>query len=229
MRTIQYYDQQGLLSPSAKGPQNRRLYTEEDMHGLHKILALKHLGQSLAEIKALLAREPDSEPEDVLGLIDNQMEKAEEEMHHLLTQITVLREARAQIGELGKVDWDALSDELERGHVGESLSWRLSCVVGNYDDSAGEKDSETLHRSVADWHDLIAEVIFLLTSGVPPTDARARAAAARYRELVETNGSSRTNDFILMKNAGSGPHGHESFEELQRSVVNYLETAASSS
>ena len=28
VRTIQYYDQQGLLSPSAKGPQNQRLYTD---------------------------------------------------------------------------------------------------------------------------------------------------------------------------------------------------------
>lgn len=196
------------------------------MHGLHKILALKHLGQSLAEIKALLARESDSEPGEVLGLIERQMETAEEEMHHLLTQITVLREAKAQIKEHGEVDWDVLSDELERGHVGESLSWRLSCVVGNYDDSAEEEDPEELRRSVADWHELIAEVIFLLTSGVPPTDERAQMAATRYKELVETNGSSRTNDFILMENVGNRPHGHESFEELQRSVVEYLEVAA---
>ncbi|MFR8009186.1 MAG: MerR family DNA-binding transcriptional regulator, partial [Gordonibacter urolithinfaciens] len=31
VRTIQYYDQQGLLSPSAKGPQNQRLYTDDNV------------------------------------------------------------------------------------------------------------------------------------------------------------------------------------------------------
>lgn len=34
VRTIQYYDQKGLLSPSAKGPRNERLYTECEVTAL---------------------------------------------------------------------------------------------------------------------------------------------------------------------------------------------------
>ena len=30
VRTIQYYDQENLLKPSAKGSRNQRLYTEKD-------------------------------------------------------------------------------------------------------------------------------------------------------------------------------------------------------
>ena len=41
VRTIQYYDQQGLLSPSAKGPQNQRLYTDDNVQVLYRILTLK--------------------------------------------------------------------------------------------------------------------------------------------------------------------------------------------
>ena len=41
VRTIQYYDQQGLLSPSAKGPQNQRLYTDDNVKDLYRILTLK--------------------------------------------------------------------------------------------------------------------------------------------------------------------------------------------
>lgn len=48
VRTIQYYDQQGLLSPSAKGPQNQRLYTDDNVKDLYRILTLKYLGLSLA-------------------------------------------------------------------------------------------------------------------------------------------------------------------------------------
>ena len=52
VRTIQYYDQQGLLSPSAKGPQNQRLYTDDNVKDLYRILTLKYLGLSLAQIKS---------------------------------------------------------------------------------------------------------------------------------------------------------------------------------
>ena len=38
VRTIQYYDQQGLLSPSAKGPQNQRLYTKLDIHHATRVV-----------------------------------------------------------------------------------------------------------------------------------------------------------------------------------------------
>ena len=43
VRTVQFYDQQKLLAPSAKGPQNRRLYSEEDERELQRILVLKFL------------------------------------------------------------------------------------------------------------------------------------------------------------------------------------------
>lgn len=51
VRTLQYYDQQGLLSPSAESEGGRRLYTDRDMILLHQILSLKHLGFSLDAIK----------------------------------------------------------------------------------------------------------------------------------------------------------------------------------
>ena len=51
IRTVQYYDQKGLLSPSAKGSRNLRLYTEKDLNRLYQILCYKFLGLSLKEIR----------------------------------------------------------------------------------------------------------------------------------------------------------------------------------
>ena len=70
VRTIQYYDQQKLLKPSAKGPQNRRLYSREDERELQRILVLKFLGNSLSDIRSALAGGFDG-PE-VAELIDRQ-------------------------------------------------------------------------------------------------------------------------------------------------------------
>ena len=44
VRTLQYYDREGLLAPSAESAGGRRLYTYRDMVRLHQILSLKSLG-----------------------------------------------------------------------------------------------------------------------------------------------------------------------------------------
>ena len=44
VRTLQHYDREGLLSPSAMSEGGRRLYTDKDIIKLHQIISLKHLG-----------------------------------------------------------------------------------------------------------------------------------------------------------------------------------------
>ena len=57
VRSVQYYDQQGILSPSAKGPHNQRLYTHEDLDRLYCVLCLKYAGLSLGQIRQFVAGE----------------------------------------------------------------------------------------------------------------------------------------------------------------------------
>ena len=47
VRALQYYDKEGLLSPSAESEGGRRLYTDKDLVKLHQIISLKSLGFSL--------------------------------------------------------------------------------------------------------------------------------------------------------------------------------------
>ena len=51
VRTLQYYDKEGLLSPTAVSEGGRRLYTDKDVVRLHQILSMKSLGFSLDDIK----------------------------------------------------------------------------------------------------------------------------------------------------------------------------------
>ena len=50
----QYYDKEGLLSPTAESEGGRRLYTDKDLITLHQIISLKSLGFSLNDIKERL-------------------------------------------------------------------------------------------------------------------------------------------------------------------------------
>lgn len=54
VRTLQYYDREGILCPSAVSEGGRRLYSDKDVVRLHQVLSLKSLGFSLGEIRAKL-------------------------------------------------------------------------------------------------------------------------------------------------------------------------------
>lgn len=54
VRTLRFYDQIGLFSPSRQTESGHRLYSESDLSRLHQILSLKELGLSLEEIKSVV-------------------------------------------------------------------------------------------------------------------------------------------------------------------------------
>lgn len=54
MRTLRYYDQIDLLTPSYKDEHGKRYYSEKDLFKLEKIIILKSLSLPLEEIRILL-------------------------------------------------------------------------------------------------------------------------------------------------------------------------------
>ena len=54
-RTIKYYEELGLVRPEARSPGQFRLYGEEEVERLERILRMKGIGYSLATIRELLA------------------------------------------------------------------------------------------------------------------------------------------------------------------------------
>lgn len=53
LRTIRYYDKEGLLTPSFVASNGFRFYNDNDLIKLQQILLFKYLGFSLAEIKSM--------------------------------------------------------------------------------------------------------------------------------------------------------------------------------
>ncbi|WP_123043834.1 MerR family transcriptional regulator [Cohnella candidum] len=74
IRTLRYYDQIGLFSPSGHSVAGYRLYGESDLSRLQQILSLKELGLSLEEIKSVLAGDQLS----LFDIVSLQMERLKE-------------------------------------------------------------------------------------------------------------------------------------------------------
>ena len=51
VRTVQYYDTRGVLTPSALSEGGRRLYSEEDLRRMRVICFLRELGLPLDTVK----------------------------------------------------------------------------------------------------------------------------------------------------------------------------------
>ena len=89
VRTLHWYDEIGLLAPSAHTEAGHRLYTDRDISRLQQIASLRQLGFSLDEIRACLAR-PEFSLQHTLQLhlarLREQIE-AQRELHRQLTAV----------------------------------------------------------------------------------------------------------------------------------------------
>ena len=54
VRTLHYYDEIGLLSPSGRTETGYRLYAKDDIIRLQQIVSLREIGLSLDEIRGCL-------------------------------------------------------------------------------------------------------------------------------------------------------------------------------
>ena len=94
VRTVQFYDQKGVLHPSSESEGGRRLYNDDDLTKLSLICTLKSIGLSLDSIKSVMASELS---EKILTLLLNEQEKKLtneiDKRQKQLEMITVIKES----------------------------------------------------------------------------------------------------------------------------------------
>ena len=99
LRTLRFYDQIGLFSPSGQTESGHRLYSESDLSRLQQILSLKELGLSLEEIKSALSGGQIS-PLEIVNLqitrIKEQI-KLQQKLLEQLGHVSKLMQGKAQL------------------------------------------------------------------------------------------------------------------------------------
>ena len=169
VRTLQYYDREGLLSPSAESEGGRRLYTDKDLVQLHQILSLKHLGFSLDAIKNRLISL--DTPADVAGALSES-----------LNEIEALR---AEVLQMQSVDFKKYADIIVNLQMKNEFYWlikhfddtTLDHIRSRFDQESGLAMIETFNR-------LQDEAIQLQKDGVPPESERGQNLAKTFWEMI---------------------------------------------
>lgn len=203
VRTLQYYDKEGLLSPSAESEGGRRLYTDKDIIRLHQIQSLKYLGFSLADIKNQLVSV--DTPQDVATMLTGQIEAVREDIASLSTILQTLEKLRDETLQMDTVDWTKYADIV----VNLQMKNELYGVIKHFD----EKTLDHLHKQF-DWdkgtavmnkmNQLIEEAIDFQNNGIDPGSEQGQNLAKAWWEMIiETTGG----DLSLLANLTQGAKG----------------------
>lgn len=134
VRTLRFYDQIGLFSPSGQTEGGHRQYKEQDLLRLQQILSLKELGLSLDEIKNVLAEEQ-IQPLEIVNL---QMARLKEEIHQkqkLLEQLQHVSKQMHTKAPLTAQDFTSLLHGMKKNH--EKLVLARQKSWGNRLDALG--------------------------------------------------------------------------------------------
>ncbi|WP_449601202.1 MerR family transcriptional regulator [Paenibacillus sp. Marseille-Q9583] len=126
IRTLRFYDQIGLFSPSGQTESGHRLYNESDLSRLQQILSLKELGLSLEEIKTALTSGQIS-PFEIVDLQINQIKEQIKLQQKLLEQLRHVSKLMQGKSELTVEDFtnllQAMKMDFEKPVIERQTSW----------------------------------------------------------------------------------------------------------
>ncbi len=126
VRTVQFYDQKGILIPSALSEGGRRLYSDEDLKKMKIICFLRDTGLSLDTIGQLLKEE---DPGSVISVLLSQQEQLLQE------EIGERREKLERLAELQK-------------SVKNDTSFSLETIGDVANVMEGKKKLRAVHRNM---------------------------------------------------------------------------------
>lgn len=219
VRTVQYYDQYGLLHPTSKSSQNQRLYSPADEERLYRILTLKYLGLSLAQIKEGANSDDYQSLSDAL---DHRIDELERESVEILRNISTVNGLRSQLSASECVNWSEFAQAISDMQNREDVLW----MAINGEEYEGSNTSELSHEEISHWHRLMGDTIEAMHDGVQPSDERARDLAIRFEEL---GGMARALAGLkrLANQRAQGPkqYGRDFYAGIQRRTLGFLKDA----
>lgn len=147
-KAVRLYDEKGLLKPSEYSEGNYRLYDNEALLVLEKIIALKQVGFSLEEIRDSLIGKENT---DILATLEDQIQMMETKRYELERAITRIKAVIARSN--GQPDWDDVAEILKEmqedqnrddghffalDHTKDELDWYVK-IFRSLDIKAGER------------------------------------------------------------------------------------------
>ena len=224
VRTLQYYDKEGLLSPSAESKGGRRLYTDKDLITLHQIISLKSLGFSLDDIKErLISLET---PADVANALTEQADDIRKKIEQLQASLSAIEQLKAEVLQMQTVNFKKYADII----VNLQMKNDSYYLIKRFDDDTldhirSQFDKESGLDFMDRFNRLSDEIVQLQKENVPPESEKCQQIVKEYWGLIMefTNGD--MSMLPKLMEVGNIDTATNAWEERQKIVNDYLEPA----
>lgn len=224
VRTLQYYDKEGLLSPSAESEGGRRLYTDKDLVTLHQIISLKSLGFSLEDIKQRLISL--GTPADVANALTEQADDIRKKIEQLTASLTAIEQLKAEVLQMQTVNFKKYADII----VNLQMKNDSYYLIKRFDDNTldyirNRFDKESGLDFMDRFNRLSDEIIELQKASVSPESEKCQRVVKEYWGLITefTNGD--MSMLPKLMEVGNIDTATNAWEERQKIVNDYLEPA----
>ena len=224
VRTLQYYDKEGLLSPSAESEGGRRLYTDKDLIMLHQIVSLKSLGFSLNDIKQrLISLET---PADVANALTKQADDIRDKIEQLTASLTAIEQLKAEVLQMQTVNFRKYADII----VNLQMKNEYYFLIKKFDDDMLDHirnrfDQDSGFDFIDRFNRLGDEIVQLQKENVPPESEKCQQVIKEYWGLITefTNGD--MSMLPKLMEMGSIDTAENAWEEKQQIINAYVEPA----
>ncbi|MEG0176601.1 MerR family transcriptional regulator [Anaerorhabdus sp.] len=185
VRTLQYYDTEGLLKPSMLSEGGRRLYTSKDLIKLYQILSFKSLGFSLEDIKERILKM--DTPEEVCLLLKQQEKIIEEQIKAMKLVKTSLRALKEEVIQMKEVDFNKYADIIQLLKMGNKEYWVIKLFDEELMDYFKERftDHEEDGKEILNtYKEVVEKAINLKNKGIAPESDEAIELASKWWEMI---------------------------------------------
>lgn len=224
VRALQYYDKEGLLSPSAESEGGRRLYTDKDLVTLHQIMSLKSLGFSLDDIKQRLIYL--ETPTDVAKALTKQADDIRRKIEQLTASLTAIEQLKAEVLQMQTVSFKKYADII----VNLQMKNDFYYLIKRFDDEMldhirNQFDKESGLLFMDRFNRLCDDILQLQKEKVPPESEKCQQIVKEYWDLIMefTNGD--MSMLPKLMEIGNIDTATNAWEERQKIVNDYLEPA----
>lgn len=224
VRTLQYYDKEGLLAPSAESEGGRRLYTNKDLVLLHQIISLKSLGFSLSDIKERLISL--DTPVNVANVLTEQANDIRKKIEQLSESLSAIEQLKTEVLQIQTVDFKKYADII----VNLQMDNEYYYLIKKFDDETLDYircrfDKESGLDFMDRFNHLSDEILQLQKENVPPESERCQQLTKAYWDLIVefTNGD--MSMLPKLMEIGNFENADNDWEKKQSIISAYLEPA----
>ncbi|MBP1968355.1 DNA-binding transcriptional MerR regulator [Virgibacillus natechei] len=221
IRTLRYYDQIQLFSPSQYTESGHRLYTKPDLTNLQQILSLKQIGLSLDDIQAVIMNKEKNAATDIIETqidrIKGDIQVQQKLLYELESALKTVRSKRVMsVEELTKL-LGAMKMNQEKYFTKQQLDIMKSYYV--------QADEDTIKEVEQEFKVILKEIRLEKEKGTSPKNSKVQELAKKWSNIVYSfTGSDPDIQKQAEKFHAENP-GNELQHGVDHQIYRYIEAA----